>query len=260
MKNLKYSLLILISAWGLFALGACKPKQTDPSKLTMTSPKGKATIDPFTGLEIMVETAEDKKFKLYQGPEPPKRVTEKMSSFPVPPQTDMERRDYGPLEVLRAHPLGKVQNMGALTISFNQPMIPLTDLEQEKNQSIPFSIDPKPQGAYKWLGTSVVAFEPDRRFPFATRYVVKIPAGTKSAVGGVLKEARQFVFETPRVTLHSSLPYGSQSHVIPETAIVLIFDQHIDPTHIASKTTITQGVQEIPFTLVPKEKWKDVKP
>ncbi|MBU1240699.1 Ig-like domain-containing protein, partial [Myxococcota bacterium] len=252
--------LSLIVATALLSFMACQPKTTDPTRLPVTSAKGATTIDPFTGLAIMVENAQDRKFSLYQGPPPPKRVTEKMSEFPVAAKGDMERRDYGPLEVLRAHPLGKVQNMGALTVSFNQPMIPLTDLEQEKNQKIPLSIDPRPQGAFKWLGTTVVSFEPDRRFPFATRYVVKIPQGTTSAVGGVLKESRQFSFETPRVALASSHPYSTQSHVIPEAAIVLIFNQRIDPTHIAANTSVLAGLTQIPFTLVPRSKWKDVKP
>lgn len=245
--------------FALQAITSCKPKSTNHDRPILSPKKGKTRIDPFTGLEVMVESEKDLAFRLYQGPKPPKVVTEQLSSFPVPPKGDIETRDYGPLKVLRGHPIGKVKKMGMMTVAFNQPMIPLTSLENQRKIPVPVQISPKPAGKFKWLGTTVIGFEPEKRFPFSTRYVVKIPSGVKSASGKVLENDNQFVFETPRVKIINMKPYSYNYHVIPETALVLQFNQEVEPEHILAQSSL-RGAADVPLKLVPYSQWKSVKP
>jgi alpha-2-macroglobulin len=257
-KNLMLKSIMVLSTLMIFS---CKPKSPSTVDHPIKSLKsGETRIDPFTGLEVMVEREKDRKFSLYMGPKPPIKVTETMNMFPIPALSSIENRNYGPLKVLRAHPTGHVSNMGALTVAFNQPMIALTTLEEQRKTPAPISIDPKPPGKFKWLGTTVVAFEPEKKFPFATNYVVKIPKGIKSASGNVLAATQQFVFETPRVQLTQNQPYNGDNHAIPETAIVLQFNQKISAAHISTMVIVKDGLTSIPFKVVPFDKWKTVKP
>ena len=63
-----------------------------------------------------------------------------------------------------------------------------------------------PKGNWRWIGTRTILFDPEIRFPQATTYNIEIPAGTKSANGGVLAKATTFSFETPAATVVSEYP------------------------------------------------------
>ena len=56
---------------------------------------------------------------------------------------------------------------------------------------------PPAQGHVALDRDATILFAPDVRFPQATTYAVEIPAGTKSATGGTLKQPAKFTFETP---------------------------------------------------------------
>jgi len=69
----------------------------------------------------------------------------------------------------------------------------------------------------------------DVRFPMATTYQVEVPAGTKSATGGVLKDAVKFTFETPAprnlaVSFTTSRASSSPSCAASYTVCAVIFE------------------------------------
>jgi uncharacterized protein YfaS (alpha-2-macroglobulin family) len=98
-------------------------------------------------------------------------------------------------------------------------------------------LTPEPKGNWRWIGSRTVLFDPAVRFPQATTYRVEVPAGTKSATGGVLKDAVRFTFETPAPKLISHSPaYGPQKLDVPMYAV---FDQKIDAAAVFAKTTVT---------------------
>ncbi|MBU1221932.1 hypothetical protein KKF34_08075 [Myxococcota bacterium] len=255
MANYRKFIKYLLVCTTLVAMtSGCKPKTRGPEK-DMSAQKGETKIDPFTGLEVMVETKADREFKLYAGPVPPPVPTEKMSDFPPPPDVSV-KPNYGDVKVLRVHPKGEIQNMGAMTVTFNQPMIPLTSIEEQRALDLPVTIEPKIEGRFRWLGTQVLAFEPSMRFPYATQYRVNIPKGIKSAVGGVKKDDEFFTFTTPVVKILSFTPgyWGHHSTFIP---IAMKFNQDVDPKHILSMATLTSSKGSVGLKLVPESEWKN---
>jgi hypothetical protein len=90
---------------------------------------------------------------------------------------------------------------------------------------------------------------------------VKIPAGTKSAVGNMLEREVAFSFETPRVKLRYTLPYRNSRHAIPETPIVLFFNQKVKDKEVAAYTTITGAAgKKVEFDVVGPGGWQSLKP
>ena len=140
------------------------------------------------------------------------------------------------LAVLRWMPEGKVPLAPELSVTFSQPMIAVTS--QDDAAAIePVKLSPTPKGTWRWIGTRTILFHPDIRFPQATTYHVEIPAGTKSAVGGVLKHAVKFTFETPAPGLVRWSPDGGPQHL--DAPMFAMFDQRIDPSAVMAQLHVT---------------------
>ncbi len=130
-----------------------------------------------------------------------------------------------------------------LSVTFNQPMVPLTSLEDLAALGVPVQLDPQPEGAWRWIGTKTLQFEPTLRFPMATEYTVTIPAGTVSENGGELAEAVTWTFTTPPPTLADSSPNGQ---TVRNPLFFAAFDQQIDPAAVLETIDIRAG--RTPFT------------
>ena len=117
-------------------------------------------LDPLPGDQV--------DFNLAVQPIPPPRTGETVEQqFPptdqaAPPETV----DAGPLQVLRYSPEGEISVAPFVSISFNQPMVPLGTLADLAAQALPAQIEPTLPGTWRWLGTKTLTFEyefrPDR--------------------------------------------------------------------------------------------------
>ncbi len=85
-------------------------------------------------------------FQLAQQPIPPPRTGETITeSFPPAPPTDTAPEiASGPLEVLRYSPEGEIPIAPFVSVTFNQPMVPLATLEQLSSANIPVQMEPYP--------------------------------------------------------------------------------------------------------------------
>lgn len=161
----------------------------------------------------------------------------------------------GPLEVLRFAPEGEIPIAPFLSVTFNQPMVPLTTLAELSAADVPVTISPELPGTWKWLGTKTLTFEYQSdeidRFPKATEYTIEIPAGTQSATGGELAEAVTWSFRTPPPVMQRSYPnYGPQR---TDPLIFVSFDQQIDPAAVLETVTVTAGREEYAVRLATDE-------
>src|SRR5262249_5111414 len=112
-------------------------------------------------------------FALREGSLPPPRTGNAIeTSFPAPASAP-EPVAAGPLEVLRYSPEGPVPMAPELSITFSQPMVALTSLD-ELTINVPATLNPQPPGVWHWLGTRTLVFTPVDRFPMATTYVVTV--------------------------------------------------------------------------------------
>ncbi len=137
----------------------------------------------------------------------------------------------GPLQVLRFAPEGEIPIAPFVSVTFDQPMVPLGTLTDLAAVDAPVKIEPALPGTWRWLGTKTLTFEYDSelidRLPKATEYRVTVPAGTRSATGGILAQAVSWTFSTPPPKVVISYP--NNSHQPTEPVFFIAFEQRIDP-------------------------------
>lgn len=156
--------------------------------------------------------------------------------FPLAPEepTTAPEVAEGPLEVLRFQPDGDVDIAPFLSVTFNEPMVPLATLEQLAVADVPVEVAPQIEGRWRWIGTRTLRFEviPNAetgidRLPAATEFEVTVPAGTSSANGAVLADAFTFSFTTPAARVLSVS--GLNESMVLEPVFVAQFDQRVSP-------------------------------
>jgi len=183
-----------------------------------------------------------------------------MIEQPFPPPVTLtpppvEADPGGPLEVLRFAPEGDVELAPFVSVTFNQPMVPLDTIDAVTEQ-VPATITPSLPGVWKWLGPKTLVFEYDPaaldRLPQSTEYIVEVPAGTQSATGGVLAETVSWRFNTPPLQLVSSYP-GEGSPQPRDPLLFLSFDQQIVPEAILEHLTVTADGRSVPVRLATEE-------
>ena len=89
------------------------------------------------------------------------------------PQPKPAPTDNGPLQVLRYQPIGDVDIAPDLSVTFNQPMVPLATLSQLDEADVPVKVTPALDGHWRWIGTRTLRFEfkgAVDRLPMATSY------------------------------------------------------------------------------------------
>ncbi len=182
----------------------------------------------------------------------PRPGTTVQEPFPPPaPAGPPPETATGPLEVLRYAPEGDVALAPNLNLTFNQAMVALTGLADLAAQDVPVKLSPQPVGQWRWAGAKTLVFEPAvggndpsrgyaaGRFPMATKYTVTVPAGTKSAVGGILAQEVTFTFTTPPPQVQSFHPGGGPTTLEP--LLFVAFDQRVDPAAVLKTIALTAG-------------------
>ena len=216
-------------------------------------------VDPFAGLDAL-GVDEEQAFTFREGPAPPPDVSQRVKlQFPPPDGPGKVKKPAAPeLRVLRHQPSGKDDLIGAVTATFNQPMVPVAALDELKALKPPLKISPAVEGRYRWLGTQTVSFEPKGRMPFGTAYVARVPVGTRALSGRRLEKEVRWEFSTPRVKLVQALPGRHNNQVKPDTALAFLFNQPVDGAHLLDQLTMGKlGKSEL--ELVPRAEWPKLK-
>ena len=154
------------------------------------------------------------------------------------------------LEVVRFSPEGAVNLAPDLNVTFSQPMVAVSSQEAAA-RNVPVQLTPQPEGNWRWLGTRTLMFDATRRFPMATKFTAKIPAGTKSANGQVLQKDVVWNFQTPPPTVETKIP---KNQITRRDALVFVsFDQEINPEAVLQTISVTSGKQKIPIRLATQD-------
>ncbi len=193
----------------------------------------------FAGMKPLAHD-EPMTFSLRPSSAPPPKPGETIAtSFPAPPTANAPVIDSGELVVTRYMPEGAVPIAPQLSVTFSQPMIAITS-QDDAARVQPVKLTPQTKGAWRWIGTRTIVFDPDPRFPQATTYHVEIPAGTKSATGGVLGHAVAFSFETPPPSLVAHWPELGEPQRL-DVPMFARFDQKIDPAAVLAAIKLKAG-------------------
>ena len=150
------------------------------------------------------------------------------------------------LEVLRHSPDGEVSLAPDLSVTFSQPMVAVTSPEQAA-QYAPVELSPQVDGRWRWLGTKTLMFDTDKRFPMATQFTARVPAGTKSANGQTLQKDVVWTFTTPPPKVEQMLP---QNQIVRRNALMFVqFDQAIDPDAVLRTISVVGQGKRLPLRL-----------
>lgn len=163
--------------------------------------------------------------------------------------------EAGPLQVLRFQPEGEVALAPFLSVTFDQPMVPVATLAQLDLADVPVEVTPAIDGRWRWIGTRTLRFEvvPGEidRLPAATEYEVTVPAGTESANGTTLAETVTWTFATPSPTITSFV--GNDQTTGLEPVFVAVFDQRVEPEAVLATTRLVAGGNEVAIRLASQD-------
>ncbi|MBA3398218.1 MAG: Ig-like domain-containing protein [Deltaproteobacteria bacterium] len=230
------------------------PPAFDRAKLTPATKLGVADTQALLARArpLTKDPDDQQAFALRPGSKPAPRTGQTITGqFPPPPSSLLPpvASDAGQdLRVLRWMPEGKVPLAPELSVTFSQPMIAVTS-QTDAAATTPVKLSPQPAGQWRWIGTRTILFDPAIRFPQATTYQIEVPAGTKSANGGVLKAAAKFSFETPPPTLRTSYPNSGTPQRL-DVPMFAMFDQRIDPQAVIKTIAVTANGQAVPVQLL----------
>jgi alpha-2-macroglobulin len=173
-------------------------------------------------------------------------------AFPATENIEAPETSSGPLQVLRYSPEGDVPLAPNLSVTFSQPMIVVSSQEQA-SANVPVRLSPQLPGQWRWVGTNTVLFEPQVRFPMATRYTATVPAGTRSQNGGQTASDKTWTFTTPPPTIKQKYPYDKSQSQARDTLMFIEFDQRIDPAVVLKNIKVRAEGTEISTRLATKE-------
>lgn len=168
--------------------------------------------------------------------------------FPADEQRGTPKIDGAktPLEVVRFSPEGEVPLAPDLSVTFSQPMVAVTS-QEEAAKFAPVELTPNVEGRWRWLGTKTLMFDTDKRFPMATKFTARVPAGTKSATGPVLQKDFVWTFTTPPPKVEQMIP---NSQTTRRNALMFLrFDQAIDPEAVLRMVSVSGGGRKLPIRL-----------
>ena len=246
--------------------GQEQPQAVEPIPLSTGEPLAPSDVERILArlAALPPDPGDQQDFRLPDEVIPPPRTGETIEE-PFPPPFDAQLPDpiqAGPLEVLRYSPEGEIPIAPFVNVTFNQPMVPLTSLEDLSELDVPVHIDPSLPGTWRWLGTKTLNFQYDSdlidRLPMATAYRVTIPAGTESMTGGVLAETIEFTFTTPTVTMISHHPYSTEPQPL-DPLFFIAFDQRIDPQAVLETIQVEAGGQSVRIVMATEQEIKSDK-
>ncbi|MEQ1603617.1 MAG: alpha-2-macroglobulin family protein [Pyrinomonadaceae bacterium] len=150
------------------------------------------------------------------------------------------------LQIIRWSPEGEIPLAPDLNVTFSQPMVAVTSQEQAA-KTTPVELSPQVEGNWRWLGTKTLMFDTTKRFPMATKFTARVPAGTKSATGQVLAKDFSWTFTTPPPKVLQMIPNGGITK--RDALMYLSFDQEVNPEAVLRTISVVSGGTKLPIRL-----------
>ncbi|MDH5606273.1 MAG: Ig-like domain-containing protein, partial [Anaerolineae bacterium] len=158
-----------------------------------------------------------------------------------------------------------IENDSAITVVFNQPVVPLTVGDQKLDLPDPLVFSPEISGHGAWVNTSVYVFEPDEPLPGNTQYSAVIGADFESFDGQVLPEPYTWDFTTraPLVRGYRLLngqwnPRNGYPDILRDQTFVIDFFQPMNTDSVEAAFSLriySEEEKSIPVSF----KWDDQK-
>ena len=121
--------------------------------------------------------------------------------------------------IAQISPIGSVISDSQVRVRFKEPLIALQAIEspdQQRKLGL-FELEPRVPGSFRFLTPRLVGFEPDRQFPFATNFHVRIKRGLTDLAGHRLAQDIVWSFSTDELDL--GLPAGDHFRLEPSLEV-----------------------------------------
>ncbi len=145
------------------------------------------------------------------------------------------------LTVVSSGPQGELKSLedaNEIRIVFSEPMVTLGKLPDRV--TAPFvRISPAAQGTFRWSGSTILIFTPQRPLPYATAYQVTVDTSATAVSGRKPTKPHTFRFTTPTVTLVDTKWYRRGGQVANRIVILLTFNQPVRSADIAPALSAT---------------------
>ncbi|MBI3379348.1 Ig-like domain-containing protein [Candidatus Gottesmanbacteria bacterium] len=128
-----------------------------------------------------------------------------------------------------------LEDRSPITVVFDRQMVALTTATNSAIKKPAFTVVPEIKGEGRWLGTTAYQFRPAERYNQATTYKVTIPAGLRSADGGLLQDEYSWEFSSERPKIIDVTPKHDYSYASPIASVSATFNQDIDPSSLVDK-------------------------
>ncbi len=140
------------------------------------------------------------------------------------------------LRVVSAGPTGEVADLAQaneVRVVFSEPMVTLGQIPEPVTAPF-FTISPSVRGTFRWSGTTMLIFTPDRAepLPFATTFEVTVDRSARAVSGRTLDEPFAFRFTTPTVRLLSTIDYRRDGRFDRPVVLLLRFNQPVRPVDV----------------------------
>jgi alpha-2-macroglobulin len=152
-----------------------------------------------------------------------------------------------PFAVAAAGPRGVIdtEHDPGITFVFNRAMrefgtgvlsgLPAATISTEDGRPV--------KGHFRWVGTHGMLFQPQGSLSGATRYIVKVPRGTRALDNSVLANDYVLEFSTVRPRLLTTFPGAGTAQARADDPIFLKFSQAIDPAQLQKMLSVSVVVE-----------------
>ena len=160
-----------------------------------------------------------------------------------------------PLKITNHQPVGAEQQPPAISVTFNQPMVPVTSVGNLTGPA-PIRIEPEVKGQWKWQGTTTLQLMPKERVRFGTRYKVTVSGALKAERGAALGQDFVYSFDTPLPVVTQVQPSSGSTENELEPLVQLWFNQSVSSEKIAPLVRLFGADNKaIPLRAVPRSTW-----
>ncbi|MEM7030931.1 MAG: Ig-like domain-containing protein [Chloroflexota bacterium] len=115
-----------------------------------------------------------------------------------------------------------------ITVIFNRPVVPLTNLAQMEDFPQPLTFSPAVKGTGEWLNTSIYIFKPEEPLAGGTTYTAQVEAGLADISGAILADDVGWQFHTVPPQISWVSPSDNSTQVSVDTTVSVTFNQPID--------------------------------
>ena len=153
------------------------------------------------------------------------------------------------LKVLSATPRGQSQidDLRQISISFNQPVVALSEENAFSSDNCPLHITPSMPGKCRFSGTQTLEFEPQEPWQPSTRYEVTLSGDFASEVSKQqLAEPYTFSFTTRQPRVLAVSPYDNEQWIDLKPLIYVTISQKIKLSSVKEGVTLSYQQESMP--------------